>query len=140
MTTLYETDYLSEMALEPCVWTTNWNVDDHGRLHLFVKQRSCDVCAGFPFNVLQYHLLHRRIAQVTGRELGSMYWTIDNAHIYDRHIETVHQQVNQDLSDLELTQPELILPSDLDYFQVPLSEAQIVNYQHNGSFKFEIAI
>lgn len=42
MTTLYETDYLYNMALEPCVWNTNWSVDDEGKLHLFVRQRSAD--------------------------------------------------------------------------------------------------
>lgn len=140
MTTLYDIDDLPYMALEPCVWTTNWNVDDDDKLHLFVKQRSCDVANGFPFNVSQYAMLHRRIAQVTGKELGSMYWTIDNAHIYDRHLEVIEEQVTADISHLETTEPKLTLPESRDYFGTPLYEANIENYKHNGSYKYEIAI
>lgn len=140
MTSLYDVDDADDMALEPCVWTTNWNVDEDNRLHLFVKQRSCDVANGFPFNVTQYHALHRRIAQVTGKKLGSMYWTIDNAHIYDRHLELIEKQVTADISELEKEEPKLILPESLDFFQAPLYEAKIINYKHNGSYKYEIAI
>lgn len=140
MTSLYDVDELCDMSLEPCVWTTNWSVDDKNRLHLFVKQRSGDIVLGVPFNVLQYSVLHRRMAQVTGKKLGSMYWTIDNAHIYDRHLELVEEQVAADISDLDGHLPILGLPKSLDYFGTPLYDAQIFNYVHNGSYKYEIAI
>lgn len=140
MTTLYDIDDLSDMALEPCVWATNWNVGDDGKLHLFVKQRSGDITLGFPFNVLQYSVLHRRIAQVTGKKLGSMYWTIDNAHIYDRHLTLAEQQVTANISDLESLEPKLILPDSFDFFHTPLYESSIINYKHNGNFRYEIAI
>lgn len=140
MTSLYDVDELHDMALEPCVWTTNWSVDDKDRLHLFVKQRSADTILGLPFNVIQYSVLHRRIAQVTGKKLGSMYWTIDNAHIYDRHLELAEEQVTADISDLDGHLPILGLPKSLDYFGTPLYDAQIFNYVHNGSYKYEIAI
>lgn len=139
MTTLYETKYLNDMALEPCVWTTNWNVDDNNKLHLFVKQRSGDIVLGVPFNISQYAVLHRRIAQVTGRELGSMYWTIDNAHIYDRHLDLIEEQVSSDTSQLPNAM-KLILPNSLDYFNTPLDNIELENYVHNGSYKYEIAI
>lgn len=38
MTTLFDVDDLSEMALEPCVWATHWTVHN-GKLNLHVKQR-----------------------------------------------------------------------------------------------------
>lgn len=95
---------------------------------------------GLPFNISQYAMLHRRIAQVTGKELGSMYWTIDNAHIYDRHLKTIEGQVTADISHLEEYKPKLILPRSLKYFDTPLHEAKIENYHHNGNYRFEIAI
>lgn len=140
MTNLFEVEHLSDMALEPCVYGSNWNVDDNNKLHLFVKQRSADILLGLPFNISQYAMLHRRIAQVTGKELGSMHWTIDNAHIYDRHLETAEEQVTADISHLEEYKPKLILPKSLQYFDTPLHESTIENYHHNGNFKFEIAI
>lgn len=140
MTSLYDVGELHDMALEPCVWNTNWSVDDEGKLHLFVRQRSGDIMLGVPFNVTQYAVLHRRIAQVTGKELGSMHWTIDNAHIYDRHLELAEKQVTDDISHLEESKPELVLPDSLQFFSTPLYEAEIVNYKHNGSYKYEVAI
>lgn len=140
MTSLYDVGELHDMALEPCVWNTNWSVDDNNKLHLFVKQRSGDILLGVPFNVTQYAVLHRRIAQVTGKELGSMHWTIDNAHIYDRHLELAEKQVTADISHLEEFKPELILPDSLQFFNIPLYDAKIINYKHNGSYKYEVAI
>lgn len=140
MTSLYDVGELHDMALEPCVWNTNWSVDDDNKLHLFVKQRSGDILLGVPFNVTQYAVLHRRIAQVTGRELGSMYWSIDNAHIYDRHIRLAEKQVKRDISHLEEFEPKLILPASRDFFNTPLYDAHIINYKHNGSYKYEVAI
>ena len=43
MTNLFEVEHLSDMALEPCVYGSHWEVDDDNRLHLYVKQRSADV-------------------------------------------------------------------------------------------------
>lgn len=140
MTNLYDVDDLDDMALEPCVYGSHWEVDDDNKLHLHIKQRSADSLLGLPFNISQYAMLHRRIAQVTGKELGSMYWTIDNAHIYDRHLELAEEQVTADISHLEATEPKLILPESRDYFGTPLYEAKIENYEHNGSYKYEIAI
>lgn len=85
-------------------------------------------------------MLHRRIAQVTGKELGSMYWTIDNAHIYDRHLELAEEQVTADVSHLEEHEPKLYLPVSRDFFGTPLYEAHLTNYKHNGDYKYEIAI
>ena len=42
MTSLYDVDDLDDMALEPCVFLTNWQVEDDA-LHLIVTQRSADV-------------------------------------------------------------------------------------------------
>ena len=140
MTNLYDVDDLDKMALEPCVFLTNWQVDDDDRLHLSMVQRSGDWSLGIPSNLVEYSLLHNRIAQITGKELGSLYWTVLNAHIYDRHIPLLEEQVTADISHLEETVPQLILPKSLDYFNTPLHEAEVVNYKHNGTYKYEIAI
>lgn len=140
MTNLYNVEDLDEMALEPCVFMTHWQVDDNDKLHLTVVQRSADMALGFPSNTIAYSLIHRRIAQVTGKELGDLHWQIFNAHIYDRHIDTLLEQIAADISELEKTEPKLILPESLDFFRTPLYEAKIVDYKHNGNYKYEVAI
>lgn len=137
MTTLFEIDDLDSMALEPCVWSTHWEVDDDDYLILHVKQRSADVMLGLPFNVFQYSMLQRVMAKATGKKVGSMFWCIDNAHIYDRHLGTAELQVT---SPYDENEPLITLPPKTNFFNMNLSEIKVDNYNHNGNFKFEIAI
>ncbi|MCY8230049.1 thymidylate synthase, partial [Bacillus spizizenii] len=69
ITMLWNPDELDSMALTPCVYETQWYVKQ-GKLHLEVRARSNDMALGNPFNVFQYNVLQRMIAQVTGYELG----------------------------------------------------------------------
>ena len=140
LTTLYNVEDLKDMALEPCVYETQWEVDDDDYLILHVRQRSADMALGNPFNVLQYSILHRLMAKSTGKKLGNMYWNIGNAHIYDRHLELLEKQVTADISELEKENPVLNLPDCSGFFESPLSQATIKNYHHNGNFKYEVAI
>lgn len=140
LTTLYNVEDLKDMALEPCVYETQWEVDDDDYLILHVRQRSADMALGNPFNVLQYSILHRLMAKSTGKKLGNMYWNIGNAHIYDRHLELLEKQVTADISELEKEKPVLNLPDGSSFFESPLSQATIKNYHHNGDFKYEVAI
>ena len=140
LTTLYNVEDLKDMALEPCVYETQWEVDDDDYLILHVRQRSADMALGSSFNLLQYSVLHRLMAKSTGKKLGNMYWNIGNAHIYDRHLELLEKQVNADISELEKEKPVLNLPDGSSFFESPLSQATIKNYHHNGNFKYEVAI
>ena len=140
LTTLCNVEDLKDMALEPCVYETQWEVDDDDYLILHVRQRSADMALGISFNLLQYSALHRLMAKSTGKKLGNMYWNIGNAHIYDRHLELIEKQVTADISELEKEKPVLNLPEGSDFFATPLSEVDIKNYHHNGNFKYEVAI
>ena len=140
LTTLYNVEDLKDMALEPCVYETQWEVDDDDYLILHVRQRSADMALGSVINVYQYSILHRLMAKVTGKKLGNMYWNIGNAHIYDRHLELLEKQVTADILELEKEKPVLNLPDGSSFFESPLSQATIKNYHHNGNFKYEVAI
>lgn len=138
MTSLYDVDDLDEMGLEPCVFMTNWQVDENNKLHLNVVQRSADLALGVPFNWAQYGILHRRIAQCTGHELGNMTWTIFNAHVYLRHEELLKEQVDSYESDEVI---DVQLPESLDFFEVPLTECKLINYKPSSvKYQYEVAI
>ncbi|AZU99900.1 putative thymidylate synthase [Enterococcus phage vB_EfaH_EF1TV] len=138
MTTLWNVEDLYDMSLEPCVWTTHWTVVE-GKLNLHVKARSSDVCLGLPFNIIQYHALQLVMANTVGLELGNLYWTSDNAHIYERHLELVEKQVNASIPE---EVPKLVLPwkKGTNFFDSPLSDISVINYKHNGKFNYEVAI
>lgn len=140
MTSLWDVEDLDHMALEPCVWSTHWTVHD-GKLNLHVKQRSADVALGLPYNVFQYHALHKLMTEEVGLELGDMHWNIDNAHIYKRHEDGLFSQVTTDLPvEVRESQPELVLPDGCSFFDRRLSQAYVTGYQHMGKHSYEVAI
>ncbi len=92
ITEIWIPEKLKDMSLTPCVHKTTWNVVN-GKLYLIVTQRSCDIALGLVSNVLQYSVLHKLIAKECGLEPADLIWNIDNAHIYDRHIDDLKKQI-----------------------------------------------
>lgn len=136
-TTLWCIEDLDAMALQPCVYETHWQLFD-GKLCLTVNIRSNDLALGNPYNVYQYAILHRMIAQVTGHEVGEICFNIDNAHIYDRHLELIEQQIEGEISEEEPT--IWINPEVKSFYDFTVDDIKVENYNHNGSFSYEIAI
>lgn len=135
-TTLYCVEDLNDMALEPCVYETHWQLWN-GTLNLTVNIRSNDICLGNPYNVSQYAVLHRLIAQVTGHQVGELCFNIDNAHIYSRHMDKALDQIERPMHDV----PEVkINPEIKSFYKFTVDDIEVVDYQHSGSIKYEIAI
>lgn len=135
MTTLWDVQDLDDMALQPCVWSTHWMVKG-GKLHLSVKIRSNDILVGGPFNYFQYYVLQRMVAQVTGHELGHLHFHIDDAHLYDRHIEPAKEQ----LALPHYPAPELWMnPKVNNFYDFTIDDFQLMNYEHGPAIKLEVA-
>lgn len=113
VTTLMNPKENHTMELPPCVWASHWEVMGDGKLYLSVKARSSDVFLGLPFNVSQYALLHRLIAQITGWPIGDFVLTIDDAHLYDRHIPVAMEYLNRKEQDV----PEMWINKNITNFQ-----------------------
>jgi thymidylate synthase len=136
ITTLWNKDDLDEMALTPCVWKTNWLVKGR-KLHLIVGIRSNDMALGNPFNVFQYSVLQRMIAQVTGYELGTLTFDIDDAHVYDRHIEPLKQQLKRE----PYSAPKLwINPEITNFYDFTPDDFKLIDYKHHPKIEMEVAI
>jgi thymidylate synthase len=136
ITTLWDVDDVKDMALTPCVWNTHWQVQGK-KLHLTVGIRSNDTVLGQPFNVFQYYVLQRMIAQVTGYELGTLTFNIDNAHIYLRHEELLEEQLNNE----PLNAPKLwINPSITNFYDFTIDDFKLTDYNHHGKYNYEVAI
>lgn len=92
--TLWQNDYLDTAVLPSCVWSSEWDVTD-GKLNCWVHQRSCDVPLGLPFNITQYAVLLSMLAQVCGLEVGTIDWSIKDAHIYVNQIDGIKEQIRR---------------------------------------------
>jgi thymidylate synthase len=136
ITSLWNIDDLDDMALQPCVWHTHWQVLD-GNLHLTVGIRSNDIGLGNPFNVFQYYVLQRMIAQVTGYELGTLTFNIDNIHAYERHLDPLSEQVNQETFEA----PELWINPDVkNLYDFTINDFKLIDYKHGKTVPMEVAI
>jgi thymidylate synthase len=136
ITSLWNIDDLDDMALQPCVWNTHWQVLE-GKLHLTVGIRSNDIALGNPFNVFQYYVLQRMIAQVTGYELGTLTFNIDNIHAYERHLEPLQEQIQRE----QYKAPELwINPKITNFYDFTIADFNLIDYKHGDKLPMEVAI
>lgn len=135
-TTLWCVEDLDFMALEPCVYETHWQLWG-GKLNLTVNVRSNDLGLGNPYNVYQYSILHRLVAQVTGYQVGEICFNIDNAHIYDRHLDKLREQIKKPMHKA----PEIwINPQIKSFYDFTIDDIKLINYQHEQTIKLEVAI
>lgn len=135
ITMLWNWDDIDGMALTPCVYETQWIVINN-KLHLVVGIRSNDWALGNPFNVFQYYVLQRMIAQVTGYELGSLEFDIRCPHVYERHVDGLRQQMKEPNKEA----PELWINPDVkSFYDFNMFDFELKNYVHGPKIEFEIA-
>lgn len=136
ITMLWDWDDLQDMSLTPCVYETQWHVKQN-KLHLEVRARSNDLGLGNSFNVFQYNVLQRMMAQVLGYELGEYIFHIGDAHIYDRHLETLSIQ----LSAPTHPAPTLwINPEIKNFYDFTIDDFKLQDYQCEKFRRMEVAI
>jgi len=92
---LWQDDYIAKAVLPSCVWSSEYKVTPDGKLHIYVHQRSADIGAGLPFNVPQYSLLGAMFAKSANLELGTLSWSIMDAHIYENQVDQIKKQMKR---------------------------------------------
>lgn len=134
-TTLWNIDDLDKMKLNPCVHSTQWIIDGE-YLDLLVFQRSGDTALGIPFNISQYAFLHRLIAKEVGLKSREIHWNLADAHIYDRHLETLKEQIKS-VSDEDKV--VLVLP-EKSFYEVHINDIKLEGYKTTKKYEYEVAI
>ena len=136
MINLWNWDDLDEMNLAPCCFLTMWDVTD-GKLNCTLVQRSGDIGLGIPFNSSQFAVLIHMIAQVTNLKPGLFTHLINNAHVYENHVEPLRKQ-------LELpsypTPKFWINPDIKDFYDFTVDDVKLIDYQHGPKIKMDVAI
>lgn len=140
---LWQDEYLDTAVLPSCVWSSEWDVTN-GTLNAWVHQRSCDVPLGLPFNVTQYAVLLKMLAQVTGLKAGTIDWSIKDTHIYVNQIDGIKEQLERFHTKGDLKAPELWLnPEIKDFYDFDSSkdikDIKLIGYEHMGKIKFPLA-
>ncbi len=133
-------DFQETGGLFPCAMETHWSVRD-GILDMTLIQRSSDVPVANAINKLQYVALMMMVARHCGFKLGKFCHLVQNAHIYDRHVEQVKEMLEQKGQE-DCTDLRLVLDTDkTDFYTFTLEDFKLENYEPNKpNFKFELAI
>lgn len=84
------------------------------KLSLSVTQRSADVMVGLPHNLLQYWAFLLFLADHANLSVGTMYYTVEDAHIYEAHLNMAHRFTHTPISDVQT--PRLIYSPSSDQF------------------------
>lgn len=140
ITTLWSIEDLDKMSLTPCVWKTQWFVKEN-KLHLIVEARSSDVGLGLPFNIFQYNVLQRLFAQISGYEIGTYTFNCGDAHIYERHLTPLEEQLGLTQYDA----PTLwINPEKTNFYDFTIDDFKLIGYEkdngHGPFIRLPIAI
>lgn len=129
---------LPEMTLQPCCFMTLWDVTE-GRLNCMLIQRSGDLGLGVPFNTTQYAVLVHLLAQVTGLKAGLFTHMINNAHVYENHIDALKAQIA--LLDKAYPAPELLINESVtDFYSFTVDDISLSDYKSHETIKMEVAI
>lgn len=135
---LWNIEDLADMALQPCAYETLWDVAD-GKLNCMLIQRSGDMGLGIPFNMTQYAVLVHLIAQVTGLKPGLFTHVINNAHVYENHVEALRTQLAR--KGQAVAAPKLIIdPSITDFYDFKPEHIVLEGYEHLGKLSMEVAV
>lgn len=131
-------DFSETNGLNPCVYSTTWNVRGE-YLDVFILQRSSDYIISEGFNRIQYCALLMMIAQCVGLKPGKMTYHVNNMHIYDRHIPIAKDILKNKPTD---KQPILkINPEVKNFGDFAVDDFSLENFESNGkNYKFDIAI
>lgn len=138
MINLWQNEYLDTGALYPCCFLSMWDVTD-GFLNCMLVQRSGDWGLGVPFNTSQYAALTYMIAHVTGLKPGLLTHVVNNAHIYENHIEGIKTQISRKNEAYEA--PKIWLNTDItNFYDFTYKDIKLIDYKHHNDIKMEVSV
>lgn len=137
ITNIYVHADLHEMHLYPCAYSVTFNVSD-GKLNAILNQRSNDMAVANNWNVVQYAVLVHMLAQVSGLKVGELVHVIADAHVYDRHVDSVSRM----LEGKQHAAPKLVINKEItDFYKFTVDDFALVDYEYEPfNEKFEVAI
>lgn len=137
MTNIYNFEDLHEMNLYPCAYSMTFNVSGNV-LNGILHQRSNDVAVANNWNVVQYAVLLKMFAQVSGLVAGELVHVIADAHLYDRHIPVIKKM----MENPRYPAPKFVMNPDVkNFYDFTVDDFSLEGYEYTKiNEKFEVAI
>jgi thymidylate synthase len=106
-------------------------------LSMILNQRSCDIALGVPFNIVQYSILLRMLAQVANMTPGEFVWNGGDVHIYENHLVGLNTQIQR----TPMQPPTFHFARDVtDIDDFKFEDFIIEGYQSHPTIKFDVAV
>ena len=132
-----------KVDLPPCHTLFQFKVENGTRLHCQLYQRSADAFLGVPFNISSYALLMHLIAHVSGLEVGEFVYTLGDYHIYQNHLEQVHELLTRapyPLPQLEIVDDEKPLRGLEGLLAMRYENLRLNGYQSHAKISAAVAV
>lgn len=138
---------LGAMCLPPCHVLYNFYLSPTNGLSCQMYQRSCDTCAGLPFNIASTALLTTIIATAIGNvPVNKVIIVIGDTHIYEQHYENAKLQSDRspyDFPTLKIKKPAPSIEASVDekikwIESLELSDFELVDYVSHPLIKYEM--
>jgi len=140
---------LDEMALPPCHLLYQFLANKERReLSLCLYIRSNDIGLGAPFNLTEAAALTHLVARLTGYTPAWLTYFIGDAHIYENHLDMLHEQLRRD----PLPAPQLVLSDRIPAYaqtgiyqpdwleRVEPDDFTLANYRHHPPLTAPMAV
>lgn len=146
MMTGWNPKQLGQMCLPPCHVLYNFYMSPTRGLSCQMYQRSCDTCAGLPFNIASTALLTTLIATVFGVDVDRVIIVIGDTHIYEQHYLNAQEQASRAAYNFPVLKiikdvPPLSATIDekLQWLEsLAFTDFEIADYQCHPMIKYEM--
>jgi dihydrofolate reductase/thymidylate synthase len=136
---LWNPNDLAEMALEPCLYTCTFNVDNYNGLVCNVFQRSKDAFLGEPWNIFSYTVLTYILAKQCGLVPKKLILHGANHHVYSNHISQCLLQCNRQPTPFPCLQlSECISTKGIQ--DITIEDFELIGYFPHNSIKGKMAV
>lgn len=125
---------IPHVGLPACHAFIQFNVSQVGEtffLDCALTQRSCDLFLGLGFNITSYALLTHFFAKILGYTPRYLSMVLNDAHIYDNHIDAVNELLLRDTTKFKT--PELV-------FSGVFNDIESLWYENNSIFDIDMLL
>ncbi len=127
---------IDKMRLPPCHMIYQFYVNE-GRVSCAVNMRSVDLFLGLPFDIVDYALLTKMVAQVTNLVPNELVFFLGDTHIYKNHLDQVRCQ----LTRIPKTLPKVVLnPEIRNIDDFKYEDFELRGYAPHPAIKAEVAV
>lgn len=131
--TSYNPAQAEEGVLYPChSIIIQFNVDNEF-LDMFCYNRSQDLFLGVPYNIASSSILLTLIANITNKTPRNLHMTMGDVHIYDSHIDSVKEQLNE--TRIPYKFPNLKINNYEDYDNLNFEDFVLTHYKSHCAIK-----